>query len=134
MRKKYIYIVGEQLGNPMEYIDAVFDTKLKALAYLDRYKNKEGDLYKCEMNPEYHTDKTSNCYYLEFTKDGIEPESVMISNRMDSAKAAINDVLEFNLHADLTETIDIYLFATSEEEAIELGRARRDKAIEEGDW
>lgn len=134
MRKKYIYIIGEQHGNPMEYIDAVFNTKLKALEYLDRYKDKEAELYKCEMNPEYHTDKTSNCYYVELTKHGNEAEAVMISNRMESAKKAIDEKLEFNLSVDLVETVDIYLFAGSEKEAVERAKAWRDRVIEAGDW
>lgn len=47
---------------------------------------------------------------------------------------AVADRVEFNLNTEIIETIGIYLFATSVEEAVELAIVRRDRATEQGDW
>lgn len=54
MKKKYVYLIAELRDNPLEYIDAAFDTQEKAQAYIDRYKNNEAEIFVCEVNPEYY--------------------------------------------------------------------------------
>lgn len=134
MKNKYIYLIGQASDSPLECIDATFDSREKAQAYLDRYKDNDAEIFVCEVNPKYHTDKTSNCYFVEFTKNFDEPIDLVISNKMASAKMAIEDKVVFNLGFSLSERIGIYLFATSEEEAIELGLIRRKRAFEMGEW
>ncbi|MHA4896239.1 hypothetical protein ACXZ1K_15915 [Pedobacter sp. PWIIR3] len=134
MKKRYIYLIAEQRDNPLEYVDAAFDTQEGAKAYLNRYKDNEAEIFVCEVNPEYHSDKTSNCYYIELKREKDLPVEVMISNKIASAKMAIAETLEFNTSSVHGETIGIYLFATSEEEAVELALVRRNKAIEIGEW
>ncbi|MHA4894631.1 hypothetical protein ACXZ1K_07770 [Pedobacter sp. PWIIR3] len=127
VKKKYVYLVGEQHEDPKEYIDAAFDSLQKAQAYRDRYKDSDAEIFVCEVNPEYHSDKTSNCYYVELTRDSDEPQDVMISNKMASAKMAVNDQIEVSRINGGGEVFGIYLFATSEEEAVERAIIRRDR-------
>ena len=134
MKNKYIYLIAQAHENPLEYIDAAFDTREKAQAYLDRYKDNEAEMFVCEVNPIYHRDNTSNCYYIELERDHNEPLEVMISNNMESAKMAVNDEVFVNHDGGSSQTISIYLFAKSEEEAVEQALIRRDKAIERREW
>lgn len=134
MKNKYIYLIAEAHENPLEYIDAAFDTREKAQAYLDRYKDNEAEMVVCEVNPIYHRDNTSNCYYIELERDQNEPLEVMVSNKMESAKMAVNDEVVLNNERGSKPRISIYLFAKSEEEAIAQALIRRDKAIERREW
>lgn len=67
---------------------------------------------------------------MELFWDSDEPEEVTISNKMDSAKKAVNDMVEINPKTGGRETMGIYLFATSEEEAIANAILRRNMETE----
>lgn len=75
MKNKKIFIVHDPGDlEPIEFLDAIFDSFEEAEAFTKRFKeNSEFSITEKTVNPVYRTSKEVSPYYVKFDRDEFEP-------------------------------------------------------------
>jgi hypothetical protein len=119
-------------------VQALFDSREKAKAYLHRFKTyrEEMEIMEIPLNPKYIVNKLADPYCVSFKGKEKNAFYCEIYDDIDDAAKAEKESYELTFFPGnmYNAMIEIMLFAASEEEAIAKGIKKRDEVIASGEW
>ena len=126
----------EQAGDIDEVL-GWFDCRDKAEDFLVRYRTSSlgYEIVEFPINPKYIVNKLADPYLISLYKVNEEPFDVLKFDYIEQAEAAEREEYRFNFNPkqDL-DTIEVMLFASTEEEAVAKAMKKRDEIIASGEW
>lgn len=127
MEVKNLYILSCEETENINDIVAVFDSKDLVNTFNERFpENERLHLIEIELNPKFIPDKFRIPYFVHFDLEEYKPTSVRKLCFIDDCERASRQ------ETRLTEnTFEIYLFASSEENAINAARKKRAELLPE---
>lgn len=103
-------------------VNIAFDDEGAANAYLSRFRTfGDAEIVACHLNPGFYTDITRDCYFIQLNKHN-DVYVISLANDLQRSELALAQHYFYE-----GDEICIYVMATSEEEAVELARAIKDK-------
>lgn len=116
-----------------------FDSKEKAKAFLNRFKNpvKDYEIVAISLNPKYIANKLADPYMVSFKGKRKIPLELEIYDSIEDAELAKKEdyTISFYSKKDTYHGIfDYMVFASSKKEALAKAIKKRDEVIASGEW
>ncbi|MNK92880.1 hypothetical protein D3C87_1130210 [compost metagenome] len=136
--KQKIFIVQHLDSEGADDIEAVFDERKKAEAFIKRFKTRAiMEIVEHVLNPEYLSDKTQDQYHIVLTQTGIVRAEVTVLNFINLSEQAVNEeysIRKYNKTRIEEATMEIMLMASTPANALIRALAIRDEIVARGEW
>lgn len=136
-KQKTIYIL-QQESDSIDDIEAIFDDLEKVKDYNNRYQTESSfEIITHILNPAYEIDKTKDPYQVQLSRNHIEHASISRCYTHEDIVDAKAEKWSIHNYSDgplKPPMFNVYLFAGSEEEALNRAVEIRDTQVPHKEW
>lgn len=132
-----VYLVKYIEAFEISEVIAYFDNRDKAEEFLNRFKTsaESCEIEEYPLNPKYIINKQADPLLITLGKNDDEPIDIINHDYLGEAEEAEREEYKFEFRQDgFKDVINIMLFASSEDEAVDRAIKKRDEIIASGEW